>query len=65
MQEEERERRLDFVPDKSKIDIEAVEITQDAEVLLRNLGLYDSLKDNVRVLEKEIPVQPASNARQG
>jgi small subunit ribosomal protein S17e len=64
VQEEERERRLDFVPDKSKVDIDAVEITADAEVLLKNLGLLDALQNNIRLPEKEAPQAPQTNTRQ-
>lgn len=63
VQEEERERRLDFVPEKSKVDIDQViSVTQDAEVMLRNLGVYDQLQSNLHVQEKVVETQ-ATNTR--
>ncbi|KAL4430478.1 hypothetical protein ABPG74_005403 [Tetrahymena malaccensis] len=38
VQEEERERRLDYVPEKSIIDIEKVPIDAETKEMLRKLG---------------------------
>lgn len=39
LQEEERERRMDFVPDVSAIDLEYIEVDQDTSDLLEHLGI--------------------------
>ena len=39
IQEEERERRLDYVPKKSKINIENVEIDNETSSMLKLIGL--------------------------
>jgi len=41
LQEEERERRLDFLPEKSVLDVETVDIDADTHDLLRSLGFAD------------------------
>ena len=48
IQEEERERRLDFVPDESKVNIASVQITEDAREMLKRIGM-----DNIPGLEKK------------
>ncbi|MFN9957626.1 MAG: hypothetical protein ACK55I_31355 [bacterium] len=35
----ERERRLDFVPEKSKVDIENVQVDQNTKEMLKRIGL--------------------------
>ena len=42
LQEEERERRLDFVPEVSALEVETIMIDQDTRNLLETLG-YGSL----------------------
>merc|ERR1712170_95921 len=42
LQEEERERRLDFVPEASALEVETIMIDQDTRNLLETLG-YGSL----------------------
>lgn len=37
LQEEERERRMDFVPVRSALDLDVVEVDQDTQDLLRSL----------------------------
>lgn len=37
LQEEERERRLDFVPERSVLDVDVVEIDPDTKALLQTL----------------------------
>jgi len=53
LQEEERERRLDFVPDVSALDVEEVSIDTDTNDLLKELKM------------KNIPVNVKSDRRRG
>ena len=39
VQEEERERRLDYIPEKSKIDTSNVEVDEDTMQMLRKVGM--------------------------
>ena len=39
IQEEERERRLDYIPEKSKIDITKVSVTQGTKEMLKKIGM--------------------------
>ncbi|CDJ39750.1 40S ribosomal protein S17, putative [Eimeria necatrix] len=39
LQEEERERRMDFVPEKSEIDVPTIQIDQDTEEMLQALNI--------------------------
>ena len=39
LQEEERERRMDFIPDQSAINTEAIEVDQDTLDMLRSLNM--------------------------
>ena len=41
LQEEERERRLDFIPDVSSVDIENIPIDADTKAMLRSLELHN------------------------
>jgi len=41
LQEEERERRMDFVPDKSVLDLETIDIDADTEDMLKSLDFPD------------------------
>jgi small subunit ribosomal protein S17e len=41
LQEEERERRLDFIPDVSSVDIENIPIDPDTKAMLRSLDLHN------------------------
>lgn len=41
LQEEERERRMDFVPDKSVLDLETIPVDQDSIDMLRSLNFPD------------------------
>ena len=38
IQEEERERRLDYIPEQSKINIHRVAVTQDTKEMLKRIG---------------------------
>merc|ERR1712216_10124 len=42
LQEEERERRMDFVPDKSEVDVDSIKICPDTKEMLKTLNM-DSL----------------------
>ncbi|PFH31761.1 ribosomal protein RPS17 [Besnoitia besnoiti] len=39
LQEEERERRMDFVPERSEVDVATISIDQDASDMLRALDI--------------------------
>lgn len=39
LQEEERERRMDFVPERSAIDIENIEVDKDTQAMLKALQI--------------------------
>ena len=41
LQEEERERRMDFIPERSVLDVDSVNIDKDTEELLKSLGLSE------------------------
>lgn len=56
LQEEERERRMDFVPEVSAIDIENIEVDKDTQAMLRALNLNIN---GVTVAE----VRPRTHAR--
>lgn len=44
LQEEERERRMDFIPDKSALDKDTIEIDSDTFEMLKNMGFSDLQK---------------------
>merc|ERR1712129_150784 len=39
LQEEERERRMEYVPDKSEVDVERIVVDQDTQKMLETLGM--------------------------
>lgn len=39
LQEEERERRMDFVPEQSAVETDVVEVDPETKDMLRSLGL--------------------------
>merc|ERR1712232_1082430 len=39
LQEEERERRMEYVPDKSEVDVESIKICPDTRDMLKELGM--------------------------
>lgn len=41
LQEEERERRMDFVPEESAVNTEVIEVDQDTNDLLRSLNMVN------------------------
>ncbi|KRX04331.1 Ribosomal protein S17e [Pseudocohnilembus persalinus] len=60
VQEEERERRLDFVPEKSAVDITNVTIDHEAELMLAKIGM-----NTIQGLVKEARVNPQKANRRG
>ena len=38
LQEEERERRMDFIPDQSAINVDAIEVDKESMDMLRSLN---------------------------
>ncbi|XP_076932746.1 small ribosomal subunit protein eS17-like [Bidens hawaiensis] len=59
LQEEERERRMDFVPDESAIKVDSIEVDKETIELLASLGMSDLpgvvLKEEARVVAAAIP----------
>jgi small subunit ribosomal protein S17e len=56
LQEEERERRMDFVPERSAIDIEKLTVDPDTKAMLDHLGLGSvnvAVQDPKRQEERE------------
>eukprot|EP00252_Welwitschia_mirabilis_P000680 TRINITY_DN10654_c0_g1_i1.p1 TRINITY_DN10654_c0_g1~~TRINITY_DN10654_c0_g1_i1.p1 ORF type:complete len:142 (+),score=30.49 TRINITY_DN10654_c0_g1_i1:218-643(+) len=41
LQEEERERRMDFVPEKSAIDVETIEVDKETIDMLASMGMSE------------------------
>ena len=39
LQEEERERRMDFLPDVSAVNVESIEVDRDSLEMLRAMGM--------------------------
>merc|ERR1711964_277692 len=39
LQEEERERRMDFVPDRSEVDTTQIQVDQDTKDMLSSMGM--------------------------
>ena len=39
LQEEERERRMDFVPDESALSVESIEVDRDTMDMLKSLNM--------------------------
>jgi small subunit ribosomal protein S17e len=55
LQEEERERRMDFVPEHSAIDVDKLVVDPDTKALLDHIGLKDvhvDVKDPRRQAEE-------------
>mmetsp|Transcript_1200 Transcript_1200/g.3381 ORF Transcript_1200/g.3381 Transcript_1200/m.3381 type:complete len:134 (+) Transcript_1200:73-474(+) len=56
LQEEERERRMDFVPDVSAVDTHHIEVDPDTKAMLESVGLKDltgiEVKEPIVVAEK-------------
>lgn len=62
LQEEERERRMDFVPERSALDLDVVTIDPDTEDLLRSLNFANMAGLSV---EQPTPSYQRRNNRQG
>merc|ERR1712113_306086 len=45
LQEEERERRMDFEPDVSAVDVENIEVDPDTQAMLRSLDMPNLMTD--------------------
>jgi len=60
IQEEERERRMDYVPDQSSINIHHVTITQDAKEMLKRIGMA-----GIPGLVEQRPAQHQAPAQKG
>ena len=39
LQEEERERRMDFVPEKSALDVDSIEVDRDTMDMLKSMNM--------------------------
>ncbi|CAK9180577.1 unnamed protein product [Ilex paraguariensis] len=59
LQEEERERRMDFVPDESAIKTERIEVDKETIELLGTLGMSDIpgivLKEEQQMMVQSVP----------
>ncbi|XP_076888934.1 small ribosomal subunit protein eS17-like [Bidens hawaiensis] len=59
LQEEERERRMDFVPDESAIKVDRIEVDKETIDLLASLGMSDLpgivLKEDTPLVAATIP----------
>ncbi|KAK4396568.1 UNVERIFIED_CONTAM: 40S ribosomal protein S17 [Sesamum radiatum] len=65
LQEEERERRMDFVPDESAIKIDRIEVDQETVDLLESLGMKDLPGVVLREDQGPINVAPAMGYGRG
>ncbi|XP_057778007.1 40S ribosomal protein S17-2-like [Salvia miltiorrhiza] len=63
LQEEERERRMDYVPDESAIKVDRIEVDQDTVDMLESLGMKDLPGIEIRVDQHQgaIAVAPQIN----
>ncbi|KAK4432594.1 40S ribosomal protein S17 [Sesamum alatum] len=65
LQEEERERRMDFVPDESAIKIDRIEVDQETIDLLETLGMKELPGVVLREDQGPINVAPLNYGRGG
>ncbi|KAK6147277.1 hypothetical protein DH2020_018189 [Rehmannia glutinosa] len=65
LQEEERERRMDFVPDESAIKVDRIEVDQETVDLLESLGMKDLPGVVLREDQGPISVAPPVNYGRG
>ncbi|XP_019176265.1 PREDICTED: 40S ribosomal protein S17-4-like [Ipomoea nil] len=63
LQEEERERRMDFVPDESAIKVDHIEVDRETIDLLASMGMSDL--PGVVLKEEQQPVMIASGVNYG
>ncbi|KAL6519330.1 40S ribosomal protein S17 [Orobanche gracilis] len=61
LQEEERERRMDFVPEKSAIRVDRIEVDQETVDLLESLGMNGLPGVVLREDQEPITVAPPMN----
>jgi len=62
IQEEERERRMDFVPDKSVLDVESIAVDSDTADLLKSIDFADL--NSLGVVVQSPEVQQRQHQRQ-
>ncbi|KAH6762154.1 Ribosomal S17 family protein [Perilla frutescens var. hirtella] len=65
LQEEERERRMDFVPDESAIKVDRIEVDQETVDMLEFLGIKDLPGVQLREDQGPIAVAPPMNYGRG
>ncbi|EPS69610.1 hypothetical protein M569_05153 [Genlisea aurea] len=65
LQEEERERRMDFVPDESAIKIDNIEVDQETVDLLESLGMKELPGVVVKEDQGTVNVAPPLNYGRG
>ncbi|KAL3623430.1 40S ribosomal protein S17 [Castilleja foliolosa] len=65
LQEEERERRMDFVPEESAIKVDRIEVDQETVDLLESLGMKDLPGVVLREDQGPISVAPPMNYGRG
>ncbi|KAG8374063.1 hypothetical protein BUALT_Bualt11G0091900 [Buddleja alternifolia] len=65
LQEEERERRMDFVPDESAIKTDRIEVDQETIDLLESLGMKELPGVVLREEQGQISAPPMSYGRGG
>ncbi|KAL6514331.1 40S ribosomal protein S17 [Orobanche minor] len=61
LQEEERERRMDFVPEKSEIKVDRIEVDQETLDLLDSIGMNDLPGVVLKEDQEPITVAPPMN----
>ncbi|KAL6562286.1 40S ribosomal protein S17 [Orobanche gracilis] len=65
LQEEERERRMDFVPEKSEIKVDRIEVDQETLDLLDSLGMNNLPGVVLKEDQEPITVAPSMNYGRG
>ncbi|GFP90016.1 40S ribosomal protein s17 [Phtheirospermum japonicum] len=65
LQEEERERRMDFVPEESAIKVDRIEVDQETVDLLESLGMKELPGVVLREDQGPISVAPPMNFGRG
>ncbi|XP_073156913.1 small ribosomal subunit protein eS17-like [Henckelia pumila] len=65
LQEEERERRMDFVPDESAIKVDRIEVDQETVDLLESMGMKELPGVVLREEQGPITVAPPMNYGRG